>query len=409
MSPEQVISSKHIDYRSDVYSLAVTFVHLLGGKAPYSSDMSVYNLHKSIVEEPLDLSGIPLEWRYFLSPYLAKQPEARPKLKEYCIADTDDTKISEPKIVSKKEEISEPKTKAEPKTTDETLKDVGTKIDNNASGQERNKVYRSLEPDHKKPGKKVSNYKGSESRISKVRLIYIFAGMLLVLVAVPWLSDQLGKKEATERELASLKQERDSLKRFKFHADSLQMIEVLKKDATIKATGIRNGYEYVDLGLSVKWATRNIGAEGPWDCGNYYAWGETLTKSTYSEENNITYNKPIDDIAGNIQYDAARKNWGGNWRLPTSAEWKELIDKCKLISTCLGFRVVGNNGRSIFIPYTEIGVYRSFADYWSSTPHIWLLREHTCAWRMSMENGGIEPRLSISDRYHGHPIRPVIE
>jgi len=168
MSPEQVISSKHIDYRSDVYSLAVTFVHLLGGKAPYSSDMSVYNLHKSIVEEPLDLSGIPLEWREFLSPYLAKQPEARPQLMEYCISDTDDTKISEPKIVSKKEEISEPKTnvepkatskpktKAEPTTTDETLKDVGTKIDNKSAGKENPRISKSPDPNRRKSSRKVA-------------------------------------------------------------------------------------------------------------------------------------------------------------------------------------------------------------------------------------------------------------
>jgi len=79
-SPEQVTGSKHIDYRSDVYSLAVIFAHLLSDKAPYPSDLSVYSLQKSIVEEPLDLSGIPLEWRNFLRPYLAKKPEDRPLL-----------------------------------------------------------------------------------------------------------------------------------------------------------------------------------------------------------------------------------------------------------------------------------------------------------------------------------------
>jgi len=152
MSPEQVISSKHIDYRSDVYSLAVTFVHLLGRKAPYSSDMSVYSLHKSIVEEPLDLSGIPLEWREFLSPYLAKQPEARPKLKKYRATATDTTQTSEPKNVSKKKSTSKPKTNVEPKatskqeTTNETVVDnIGINIDGKTTINEDSRWYKSGE------------------------------------------------------------------------------------------------------------------------------------------------------------------------------------------------------------------------------------------------------------------------
>ena len=48
------------------------------------------------------------------------------------------------------------------------------------------------------------------------------------------------------------------------------------------ADGIENGYGYVDLGLSVKWATMNVGATKPEECGNYYAWGEVEVKDTYS-------------------------------------------------------------------------------------------------------------------------------
>ncbi|MGM9816741.1 MAG: hypothetical protein ACI304_06750, partial [Lepagella sp.] len=50
-------------------------------------------------------------------------------------------------------------------------------------------------------------------------------------------------------------------------------------------TGSHNGYEWVDLGLSVKWATKNVGATSPSDYGDYYAWGETSTKSSYTEDN----------------------------------------------------------------------------------------------------------------------------
>ena len=84
MSPEQVEDSKHLDYRSDVYSLAVSFVHLLTGKKPYDSDtMSDYAIRKGIVEQELDLSAVPSAWRAFLQPYLAKNPADRPALRPF--------------------------------------------------------------------------------------------------------------------------------------------------------------------------------------------------------------------------------------------------------------------------------------------------------------------------------------
>ena len=84
MSPEQVMDSKNIDYRTDIYSLAVTFVHLLSGKAPYDSDTSGdYMVRKGIVEQDFDLSEIPVQWRGFLRPYLAKDPMQRPPLRPF--------------------------------------------------------------------------------------------------------------------------------------------------------------------------------------------------------------------------------------------------------------------------------------------------------------------------------------
>ena len=81
MSPEQVRDSKHIDYRTDVYSLAVTFVHLITGKKPYDSDTtSDFEISEQIVYKPLDLSGLPEMWQSFLAPYLNKAPEQRPEL-----------------------------------------------------------------------------------------------------------------------------------------------------------------------------------------------------------------------------------------------------------------------------------------------------------------------------------------
>ena len=84
MSPEQVKDPKRVDYRTDMYSLAMTFVHLLTGEAPYDCNTtSDFEIQLSIVTKPLDLSGLPEKWRLFLEPYLEKEPDNRPKLAEY--------------------------------------------------------------------------------------------------------------------------------------------------------------------------------------------------------------------------------------------------------------------------------------------------------------------------------------
>ena len=94
----------------------------------------------------------------------------------------------------------------------------------------------------------------------------------------------------------------------------------------------------VDLGLSVKWANINVGAESPEDYGNYYAWGETSTKETYNWStyfdtndggNTFTkYNNEGGKTVLDPEDDAAHVNWGGSWRMPTQAEWWELINCC---------------------------------------------------------------------------------
>jgi hypothetical protein len=96
-----------------------------------------------------------------------------------------------------------------------------------------------------------------------------------------------------------------------------------------------NGHAYVDLGLSVKWATCNVGANSPWHYGDYYAWGETATKSTYTENSYVADIKNHEDINGTT-FDVARIKWGGNWRMPTKTEFEELVDNCSWEWTTLG-------------------------------------------------------------------------
>ena len=81
MSPEQVKDTKNIDYRTDIYSLAVTFAQLISGTCPYDSNSSGdFEIRERIVYKPLDLSGLPASWKNFLTPYLEKEPENRPAL-----------------------------------------------------------------------------------------------------------------------------------------------------------------------------------------------------------------------------------------------------------------------------------------------------------------------------------------
>ena len=175
-----------------------------------------------------------------------------------------------------------------------------------------------------------------------------------------------------------------------------------------------NGHEYVDLGLSVKWATCNVGANSPEDYGNYYAWGETTTKSTYTESNSKTYGKSINDIKGNVQYDAARANWGGDWRMPTYSEQEELLDNCTWTWTTRngvnGYNVEGPNGNSIFLPAagyrggSSLYLAGSYGYYWSSSPHENVTNNAYYLYFFSDEH-----RMSSNLRYCGQSVRPVLE
>ncbi len=140
------------------------------------------------------------------------------------------------------------------------------------------------------------------------------------------------------------------------------------------------GYEYVDLGLpsGLLWATCNVGATNPEDYGDYFAWGEIKTKSEYTRENSVTYNKEMEDISGNVEYDAARANWDGTWRMPTDTEMRELITYCSWEWTSQngvnGYKITGANGNNIFLPAAGVNEASPKSEgssgyYWSSTPN----------------------------------------
>ncbi len=215
--------------------------------------------------------------------------------------------------------------------------------------------------------------------------------------------------------------------------------------------------EAVDLGLSVKWASCNVGASSPYDVGSYFAWGEVEAKERYLVSNYSMSNTPeiseLDDLAGDMdpssltEYcssdgktrldssdDVACQKWGGKWRIPTAEEWNELLENCswawaqgaseakdfKVIID--GFRVASKkNGNSIFLLASGIcmgvGAIES-----SKTGYYWASSLNTDnpveAWCFSFFPGGslgwhtglprsIETETAF--RSYGLSVRPVTE
>ena len=210
---------------------------------------------------------------------------------------------------------------------------------------------------------------------------------------------------------------------------------VNKTNRTSTNNNIHNGHEYVDLGLSVMWATCNVGASTPEEYGDYFAWGEVEPKKTYSWENyrwckkTIFYilkyndNKKSEGIVDKktqleLVDDAAYINWGGHWRLPTSAEFQELCRKCvwswTIQNGIKGYKIVSKINRNcIFLPAGGNMQYRPYsneelagvgryAKYWSkSLPK----SESTQAYCLFFHSED----MGISDYYRnsGLSIRPV--
>ncbi len=218
--------------------------------------------------------------------------------------------------------------------------------------------------------------------------------------------------------------------------------------ASWPTSGYENGHEWVDLGLSVKWATCNVGASSPGDYGNYYAWGEKYPKSDYNWKTylfgdcheviriRVSRGKVYDFVPGKgkgTKYitdsscgtidnrtclersdDASCANWGGSWRLPTESEYEELLNNCTQSWITqgghIGYRFTSKrNGNSIFLPATGIrnGTTLEKAGttggYWSSFGH----NAGACALYFDSSNVAVKGKWFF--RFIGLAIRPVTE
>ena len=192
-------------------------------------------------------------------------------------------------------------------------------------------------------------------------------------------------------------------------------------------------HEVVDLGLSVKWATCNVGAETADDAGCYFSWGETSPKdiynsttdkycscpdgktSCYDASHYTKYNSTDGKTVLDPEDDAATVNWGSSSRMPTKEEFQELLDKCTWIwdssPSHKGYLVASSNGKSIFLPASgcrngsDLYGRGTYGYYWSSTLNS-SHRDGACSLYVGRGPHGIHGN---DFRYYGFPVRPVAE
>ena len=220
--------------------------------------------------------------------------------------------------------------------------------------------------------------------------------------------------------------------------------EVFYGDAVeVKTLGTRpdnsksiNGHKFVDLWLpsGLLWAETNIGAETAADDGNYYAWGETTTKSAYNwstykygtSESDITkYNSTNGNTILDKDDDVAYVNWGSSCRMPTETEFSELLssDNCTWTWTSMknssgdsikGYTVTSKkNGNSIFLPASGyrhgdyLNNHGSGGFYWSSSLYMSYIRNAYCPCCLGFYSSS--HNTNFDDRYNGLTVRPVAE
>lgn len=196
-----------------------------------------------------------------------------------------------------------------------------------------------------------------------------------------------------------------------------------------------NGHEYVDLGLpsGTLWATCNIGADTPEEYGDYFAWGETEPDTKYTwvyykycngTSSSMTKyctrtkdGRPDYKIELDLADDAAYRNWGKNWRMPSEDQIRELENnnyttiEWTTLNGVNGNKITSkSNGRSLFLP--AAGIYDdddlnevgSRGYYWSRIVYNESSSSAIVLFFRSDLFG-----YSIQSRRYGFPVRPVLQ
>lgn len=222
---------------------------------------------------------------------------------------------------------------------------------------------------------------------------------------------------------------------------------VIKKEFSViqGRSQLINGHEFVDLGLSVAWATCNVGATNPENYGAYYQWAgiqDVANQSIYLSTSNCPYHSGSSVTTGWTKYvqsgkssywsgsgvdpdnktvldlvdDAARARWGGSWRMPTGAEWGELQSNCTWTWTSMN-GIPGYKVQSKKSGYTDKWIFLPSGGYRRNGS---LDDNGSAGWYWSSSLSSIDPYSAIcvafsskvlnridSQRWDGHSVRPV--
>lgn len=205
-------------------------------------------------------------------------------------------------------------------------------------------------------------------------------------------------------------------------------------EVTFTVSGNYQGHNYVDLGLPSGnlWATCNLGADVPESYGAFIAWGETQPKDTTYWWDTYKYSA-TDDFHGLTKYccnaefgfngfydglrvlldedEAAKANWGGDWRMPSHNDWEELVDNCSsewvTIDDVKGKLFTASNGNTLFLP--AAGLISYMVDAVNVHGHYWMneLVESGVTVAQEFMFSANDNSLIGTYRCYGQSVRPV--
>jgi len=219
--------------------------------------------------------------------------------------------------------------------------------------------------------------------------------------AIAALSDEMFQKEeelkVRDSKIVTLQSTIDQLKK---------ELESASKKQFEMSTSFSSSYfcNAIDLGLSILWADRNIGASSPENAGDYFAWGEIKPKNGKYDWDSYRYRDNPETLPS--LHDAATQNWDSDWCIPTKEQFEELIEKCEWTWKGKGYEVKGKNGNSIYLPaagwrYKALELVGQSGFYWSSS-----LYDSNRAWSLYFELDGHYTYYG-GYRSSGFPVRAV--